>query len=822
MKRFVILLAGALLSFGSVCAQKVSDTQAIEYAKECYGQGLSMEQAVKVLQQKGVSIEQMKRLKTQYENGTLDIDRQSGKTSRERTNASLTRTVQWTAQMNQTDSLAMGLDNTQSMQNTPADSLDRIQPPKMTRLDSLNRIYGHDLFNNAKLSFEPNLQIATPDNYVIGPGDELGIAVYGSSEADLSQTVTPEGRIYISGLGPVSLKGLTVAQARTKLRKELGRIFGGLTDGSASVDVTLSGIRSIQVNVMGEATVPGTYTLPSLATVFHALYAAGGVTNTGTLRAIKVIRNNRTAGEVDVYRLLITGDNSGDIVLQDGDVVLIPPYVNLVSIHKGVKRPMRYELLQDETVADAIEYAGGFTNDAFRKSLNIMRQDDKGLKSFNVDSADYARFVLADGDKVAIGQRYQRSENKVIVEGAVYNPGTYAIDDEVKTVKQLIEAADGLREDAFLDRALLQREMPDWTLEMESVDLNQLYAGLIPDIELRPNDELYVASKTDMREEYIVSIAGPVALPGDYLYAEGMTIKDLIVRSGGLLESASLVKVDVSRRIKDPHSTDYSPVRSQLFTVTLGDGLQTEEGKDLVLEPFDQVYIRKSPSYNTQNTVTLQGEVLFAGSYALENTGVRVSEIIAKAGGVTPAGFIEGASLERQMTPEEQDKMNEIMYILSRQASRKDSVDTNLFKQTYRHYNVGFDLKAALEKPGSPADIILQPGDIITVPEYNGTVQILGSVLYPNAIAYEKGKKLDQYVKAAGGYSPLARRNKVFVLYMNGTAATGRNAKIVPGCKIVVPMKSRQAGVSISEILGITSTTASMASIVASMANMFR
>ena len=423
---------------------------------------------------------------------------------------------------------------------------------------------------------------------------------------------------------------------------------------------------------------------------------------------------------------------------------------------------------------------------------------------------------------MAIGQRYQRSENKVIVEGAVYNPGTYAIDDEVKTVKQLIEAADGLREDAFLDRALLQREMPDWTLEMESVDLNQLYAGLIPDIELRPNDELYVASKTDMREEYIVSIAGPVALPGDYLYAEGMTIKDLIVRSGGLLESASLVKVDVSRRIKDPHSTDYSPVRSQLFTVTLGDGLQTEEGKDLVLEPFDQVYIRKSPSYNMQNTVTLQGEVLFAGSYALENTGVRVSEIIAKAGGVTPAGFIEGASLERQMTPEEQDKMNEIMYILSRQASRKDSVDTNLFKQTYRHYNVGFDLKAALEKPGSPADIILQPGDIITVPEYNGTVQILGSVLYPNAIAYEKGKKLDQYVKAAGGYSPLARRNKVFVLYMNGTAATGRNAKIVPGCKIVVPMKSRQAGVSISEILGITSTTASMASIVASMANMFR
>lgn len=815
MKRFLILLIVATLGFGTVYAQKVPDTQAIEYAKDCYNQGLSMEQAVKVLQSKGVSIEQMKRLKTQYENGTLDMDRQSDKKSKEKTNASLARTVSRTAQMDHTDSIALSLDKSNSASNQP-------MQPQMTKQDSLNRIYGHDIFNNPKLSFEPNIQVATPENYVIGPGDELGISIYGSSEADLSQVVTPEGRIYVSGLGPVSLKGLTIDQARTKLKRELGRIFGGLADGSASISLTLNNIRSIQVNVMGEVPTPGTYTLPSLATVFHALYAAGGVTDTGTLRAIKVIRNNKTIGEVDIYKFLTTGDKSGDIVLQDGDVILIPTYKNLVSILKGVKRPMRYEVLDGETVATLIAYAGGLTNDAFRTALNIMRQDDQGLKAYNVREGQYETFELADGDKVAIGQRYQRSDNKVIVEGAVYNPGTYAIDGRLKTVKQLIEAADGLREDAFLERALLQREMPDWTLEMESIDLNQLYAGTIPDIELRANDELYVASKTDMREEYTVSIAGPVALPGDYLYANGMTIKDLIVRAGGLMESASLVKVDVSRRIKNPKSTEYSPIRSQLFTVTLGDGLQTEDGKDLILDPFDQVYIRKSPSYNTQNTVTIAGEVLFAGSYALENTGVRVSEIIAKAGGITPAGFIDGASLQRQMTDEEQEKMDEIMYILSRQASRKDSVDTNVFKQTYRHYNVGFDLKTALAKPGSPADIILQPGDIITIPEYNGTVQILGSVLYPNAIAFENGKKLDQYVKAAGGYSPLARKSKVFVLYMNGTAATGRHAKIVPGCKIIVPMKSRQAGMNLSEILGITSSTASMASIVASMATLFR
>lgn len=813
MKRFLTILVAALLCFGTVSAQKVTDAKAIEYAKECYAQGMQLEQAVKVLQSKGVSIEQMKRLKSQYENGTLEMDDLTNKTDKERSNARMTRTAQ-TVQQNENraiDSLA----GKQRAQN-------EAEKKPLTKQDSLNRVYGHDIFRNPEFSFTPNLQLPTPENYVIGGGDELGIVIYGSAEVDLSQPVTPEGRIYVSGLGPVALKGLTIEQARTKLRRELSSIYSGLATGSASLNIALNDIRSIQVNVMGEVMTPGTYTLPSLATVFHALYVSGGVSDIGTLRDIRVVRQNQVAATVDLYRFLTTGDTSGDIVLQDGDVVLVTPYVALVSIPQGVKRPMRYEVKEGETVSDLIRYAGGFTNDAFRTALNLTRQDDQGLRSYNIREAEYGTFGLADGDKVVIGQRFQKSANKVLIEGAVYNPGTYAIDDRIKTVKQLIAAADGLREDAFLDRVLLQREMADWSLESQSIDLNKLYSGEIADIPLRANDELYIPPKADMREEYIVSISGPVALPGDYLYAEGMTIKDLIVRAGGLLEAASLVKVDVSRRIKSPLSTEYSPQRSHLFSVSLGEGLQMEDGKDMVLEPFDQIYIRKSPAYNVQNTVTIEGEVLFAGAYALENTGVRVSEIIKKAGGITPAAFIEGASLQRQMTDEEQEKMDELMYILSRQASRRDSVDTSIFKQTYRHYNVGFDLQAALAKPGSPADIILQPGDIITIPEYNGTVQILGSVLYPNAIAYEDGKKLDQYVKAAGGYSQLARKSKVFVLYMNGTAATGRNAKIVPGCKIVVPMKSREKSTSLSEIMSITSQTASMASIVASMTTLFR
>ena len=814
MKRFLIVLILGIFCAAGAVAQKVTDAKALEYAKECYSQGMQIEQAVKTLQSKGVSIDQMKRLKAQYESGMLDTDDLTSKQNKEKSNTRQMRTTK----QDQDAKEKLAIDSlVQDQQEIILD-----EEPQMTKQDSLNRIYGHDIFRNKELSFTPNLQLATPGNYVIGAGDELGISIYGASEVDLSQTVTPEGRIYVSGLGPVSLKGLTIDQARTKLRRELSAIYGGLANGTASLDVALNNVRSIQVNVMGEVFAPGTYTLPSLATAFHALYAAGGVTDIGTLRTIKIVRNNEVAGTVDLYEFLLTGNNRGDIVLQDGDVVLVPTYSALVAVPQGVKRPMRYEMREGETLDALVRYAGGFTNDAFRTALNVTRQDDMGLTAFNVKEPEYASFAVADGDRIVIGQRYQRSSNKVTIEGAVYNPGTYAIDDNVKTVKQLIEAAEGLREDAFLDRALLQREMPDWSLEMESFDLNELYSGQIADIPLRPNDELYIAPKVDMREEYIVTVSGPVALPGDYLYAEGMTIKDLIVKAGGLLESASLVKVDVSRRIKSPMSTEFSPVRSQLFTVSLGEGLMMEDGKDLVLEPFDQIYIRKSPAYNVQNLITLEGEVLFAGSYALENTGVRVSEIIRKAGGVTPAAFLEGASLQRQRSEDDKEKMDELMYIMSRQASRRDSVDTRVFNQTYSHYNVGFDLKAALDKPGSPADIILQPGDIITIPEYNGTVQILGSVLYPNAVAFEEGKKLNQYVKAAGGYSQLARRNKVFVLYMNGTAATGRHAKIVPGCKIVVPMKSREGGVSLSEIMGITSQTASMASIVASMATLFR
>lgn len=822
-----MLISAFLLGVGSVAAQAVSDSQAIQYAMECQSKGYSTAQTIKYLQSKGVTIEQMQRLKSQYDNGTLKAG-QNGMSSGNYTQPGASRSSASTTST--TSAITDGSGNLASIEmagtTTNLGGENNLfasrRPLLLTKQDSLNRIYGHDIFGGQEmLSFTPNLQVATPENYVIGAGDNLGIVVYGDTEADISQFVTPDGTIYVRGIGPIAVQGLSIEQAKIKLKRELASIFGGLNDGSTSLNITLNDIRSIQIHVMGEVYMPGTFTLPSLSTVFHALYAAGGITDTGTVREIKVVRNNKVVGEIDLYKFLTTGDKSGDITLQDGDVILVSPYKNLISVPEGVKRPMRYEMLPGETLKTALDYAGGFTNSAYRTTVNVMRQNDMGLQVFNVPESDLEAFELADGDSIVIGQRYQRAANKAEVSGAVYNAGTYAIDDQVKSVLDLIAVAGGLREDAFLDRALLQREMADWTLEMESIDLNKLLSGEAEDIALRPNDRLIIPSKSSLHEKYTVTISGPVQKTGEYDYAEGMTIKDLIVRAGGLLESASLVKVDVSRRIKLPNSTEYSPNRSQLFTISLGEGLQTEEGKDFVLEPFDQVYVRKSPAYNMQNTVTLNGEILFAGSYALEGPDVRVSELLAQAGGVTPAGFIEGASLERLMTPEEQKKMDEIISILSRQASRRDSVDSKLFSQA-KHYSVGFDLKAALEHPGSAADIILQPGDIITVPEYNGTIQILGAVLYPNAIAYEEGKKLRHYVKAAGGYSQLARRSKVFVLYMNGTAAVGRNAKIMPGCKVVVPMKSRVNYMDFTDIMSVATSTASMASVVASMVTLLK
>ena len=683
------------------------------------------------------------------------------------------------------------------------------------------RIFGHDLFTNSRLTFEPNLSIATPDNYVLGPGDEVIIDVWGDSQMTIEATVSPDGKIFVSNVGPVTLAGLAISEAAQRLRGSLAAIYEGLYDGSVKMKLSLGSIRSIQVNVAGEVASSGTYTLPSLATLFHALHMAGGVEQLGTLRSIKVYRGGKLFSDVDVYDYILNGKTDKDIALRDGDLVTVAAYGKLAEVSGEVKRPMFYEMKGSETIGDLVRFAGGFTNDANRKMVSVTRRQGGEYRSFTVDSGDFDTFVLEDGDVVSVAGAIDRYENRVEVKGAVYREGYYAIDDKVNTVKELIARADGLRDDAFRSRALLYREKPDWTMEVQAIDLDGLMAGRVADISLRPNDILMIPAVSEMQEQYDVTIFGSVSRPDTYPYAENMTVEDLVITAGGLLESASTSNVIVTRRVKDPRSTRVSDTLFETFTVNISDALSTDGEGGFVLKPFDQVYVRRSPVYITQSSVTVRGEVTFEGTYPLSHRNMRISEIIGSAGNVTPGAFVEGAYLLRKMTDEERAQRRALREMIEAQAERGDKDSLNMAGvELSTVYSVGIDLEKALAAPGSDADIVLRDGDVISVPTYNGTVRVMGAVLYPNSVTYRVGKKMKYYVNAAGGYDNRARKNRAFVIYMNGMVASGTSAEIRPGCIIIVPSKAYSEPIKWSEVVGLVSSTASTAAVVISVLNL--
>ena len=684
-----------------------------------------------------------------------------------------------------------------------------------------SRIFGHDLFTIRQLTFEPNLSIATPDNYVLGPGDEVIVDVWGDSQMTIRATVSPEGKIFISNVGPVSLAGLTIAEASSRIRGALMSIYEGLADGSVQMKLSLGSIRSIQVNITGEVTASGTYALPSLATLFHALHVAGGVSDLGTLRSVKIYRGGQLFSDVDVYDYILNGNSSRDIALRDGDLISVSPYGKLVEITGNVKRPMFYEMKGGETVADLIRFAGDFAGEANRSRVGVTRRQGGKYDSFTVDSADFGNFALEDGDVVSVGGSIDRYENRVGIEGAVYRPGYYAIDNSMKTLKQLIERADGLREDAFMPRAILYREKPDWSLEVKSVDLAKLMSGEIADITLRPNDQFVVAAESGMRENYTVSVLGSVSRPDTYPYAENMTVEDLLVAAGGLLESASTANVAITRRIKDSKSLNVNDQLFETYTVNVNDSLSVDDGKEFVLEPFDQVYVRRSPVYITQSSVTVTGEVAFGGNYPLSHRNMRISEVIAAAGNVTPGAFVEGAYLLRRMTDEERVQNQALHDMITAQANSGSRDSLNMAGVEIQSvYPVGINLEAALNNPGSDADIVLRDGDVVSVPLYNGTVRVMGAVLYPNSVTFTEGKKMKYYVDAAGGFDTRARKNKAFVIYMNGMVASGKSAEIRPGCIVIVPSKNQTNPISWAEAVGLLSSTASTAAVIISVLNL--
>lgn len=836
MKKISLLLLVLLFGIGQIFAQ-MSDEQVVKMLQEAQKKGMSQQQMIVMLTQQGVTKEQLLRLKSAYESGKSGKTSagQSSADSRLRTTPSAVNSKVATPEEKETevkDSRYLKpfpVEQPSSLQEDPLKGTTFIDSltfqmelnERIERLmkDKQKNIFGREIFNNNQLTFEPQLNIATPDHYILGPGDEVIIDIWGASQDNIRQTISPDGNIIIQGYGPLHLSGLTAKEANARVENELAKIYSGIRSGASSIRLTLGNIRSIQVNVMGEVLMPGTYTLPSLASAFHALYNAGGVNPIGSLRSMKIYRNGREVADVDVYDYLLKGKNDVNIALQDGDVIVVNPYQNQVKLEGKVKRPMIYEMKDSESVSDLLEYAGGFTGDAYKKSIRIIRKSGRERQVFNVDQADFGVFPLTDGDEVTVDSVLDRFENRVEVRGAVYREGLYAIGEDVTTVKQLVNRAEGLRGDAFPNRAVIYREKPDLSTEIIALDILGIVSGNKEDVRLEKNDVLYIPSVFELQEEYIISVKGAVGYPGTYKYVSNMTLEDLIVQSGGLLESASTVRVDVARRIKDPRSTSVGERRAETYTFTLKNGLVIIGPEDFTLQPFDEVYVRRSPGYQEQQNIFIRGEVVFGGEYALAKKGERLSDLVKRAGGLTAEAYPEGARLLRKTTDDEKAKIKTLLKLA--QQGGRDSISMEQL-DLGNTYFVGIELKKALEYPGSEWDVILREGDELQVPEYNGTVKISGAVMYPNTVVYKNKAKLKYYISQAGGYAQRAKKSRAFVIYMNGTVtiAKGNRTKLSPGCEIVVPTKQPRKGMSLAEIMSLASSTTSMAAMVTSILNM--
>ncbi len=790
------MVVGAMLFAAPTIDAKMTDDQVIEYIKAQSAAGKSEKQIGQELLAKGVTPDQIERLKKIYGDGTKST-----------TNTVVTKASNLECRENPVD------DVTEDQLGEVSSSLnDEIV---LGNNEGVRKIFGHDVFNNRALSFEPNANIATPQDYRLGPGDEVVIDIWGASEDRIRQTISPEGSIIISQIGPVYLNGLTIKDANERVKDLFSQKYAGVAEEETDVALSLGQIRTIQVDVMGDVSVPGTYRLSPFSNVFHALYRAGGISNIGSMRNIQVVRNGKLLSNVDVYEFLFGGKDTGNVRLMEGDVIIVPPYNELVSIQGNVKRPMYYEIKAGESLKDVLEYSGGLTGDAYADIVNVTRQENNENKMYNVQQSEFDAYHLKDGDKIMIGTILDRYANRVELKGAVMRPGLYAIDDNVNTLKKLIELADGLTEDAYTERALLYRQGDDLSLEIVPVNLSDLMNGKKADIVLKRNDMLVVSGIHELNDRGEVRIIGPVARPDLYVYAENMTVNDLILMAGGLLQGASTSRVDVARRIIDPESLKPTDETAKVYSFALENGLAIADGAEFKLYPYDVVIIRNSPGYQVQKMVDITGEVLFEGSYALTRRNERVSDLVRRAGGLIDGAYLKGASLRRKMSDDEILARKETLRLAMQDSEDSVSIDK---LELSPFYNVGIDLTKALENPGSYYDVALREGDVLNVPEQVTTVKIVGEVLFPNTVNFVPGKKLKYYIDQAGGYGNQAKKSKAFVVYMNGQVARAkRNTVIEPGCQIVIPSKPKRNGSNLAEILAISSSLASFGTMAATI-----
>ena len=844
MKRNILsILLLIMCPLLATAQSSMTDDQLMQFVIREHNAGTSQQQIVTKLMQRGVDIQQIRRVKAKYErqikqsglgnvadkavgDAETRMRQNNGKTKDSNTPEITTSkdagtsyhiqditTWQQTYDENSEDFIRMQAELGGLL---PTDSIEWLnQLLKEKELDQ-KKVFGRDIFNNKELTFEPNMNIATPQNYKLGPGDAVFIDIYGASQKTIEGTISPDGEITIDGFGPVHVSGLTVAQANSKLRSTLGARYS-----SSQIKLTVGQTKTIMVNVMGEVKVPGTYTLSAFATVFHALYMAGGTNELGTLRSIKVYRNNKLVTVVDIYDYILNGKLTGNIRLADNDVIVVGPYDCLVNITGKVKRPMYYEMKRNESLSTLLKYSGGFAGDAYTKSVRVVRKTGQQRSVFNIEEFDMASFHVSDGDSVSVDSILPRYENTVELKGAVFRPGLYQLGNNINSVRSLIEHAEGITEEAFTNRAVMHRMKADRTLEVVSVDLAGILNGTSADIPLKENDVLFVPTKQDAMVDRTITIHGEVHYPGIYEDADNETIEGVILQAGGLRESASMVKVDVARRVSDPKATVNDSIIARTYSFAIKDGFVVDGTPGFTLMPFDEVYVRKSPGYSAQQNIKVEGQAMFPGTYTLSMKNERLSDILKKAGGVTDLAYTPGARLERRITPDEKLRMQTITNMLNSQ-SGNDSLDIKKLDLGNTYY-VGIELDKAIAEPGGDADIVLREGDRLIIPEYNGTVKISGDVMYPNTVAYEKGKRASYYIDQAGGWGDRAKKSNTYIIYMNGTVAkVGHNAKIMPGCEIVVPSKPKKDARTLAQILTIGTSVASLATMIATIANIVK
>lgn len=807
----------------------MTDQQVIAYIKQQTAAGKNQQQIAQELLAKGVTPEQAQKIKAQYEAQQAQANggsKAGNTTSRMRSSSQNAKGVSRKNTKTSTTNEAESEMQTQSAEEVDlfSSSLDEFLLGPEEVIDTVPeiKIFGHDIFNTNSLTFEPNTNVGTPQNYRLGPGDEVIIDIWGANEEHLRQVISPEGSIMIEQLGPVFLNGLTINQANSHIKNSFSRKYAGMEEAETDIQLTLGETRSILISVMGEVETPGTFIVSPFSSVFNALYLAGGINDIGSLRNINVLRNGRNIAGVDIYDFIMNGKSDGNITLQEGDVIIVPPYDQLVNITGNVKRPMYYEMKPEETVATLVEYAGGFSGDAYSGMVRLERHTGLENELYNIDRNDFRVYHLQDGDVVTVGTVLDRYANKVELEGAVMRPGMYAIGQNVSTVAELIAAAEGLKEDAYKGRALLYREGPELQLQVLAIDLGEIMSGIAPDVKLQKNDVLVISSIDEIIDRGYITIQGQVAFPGEYPYAENYSLEDVILAAGGLLEGASTARVDIARRIVDPAATEQTLQTAEIFSVSIDKTLKMGTGVNFKLQPFDMVLVRMSPGYEEQQTVSVGGEVLFAGDYVLEKRNERLSDIIKRAGGVLDEAYIKGAYLERRLSEAEYQARQEVMRLAMQNQNENDSIALSKI-EVADTYNVGIDLQKALENPGTHYDLVLQEGDHLFIPQIQSTVKISGDVMFPNAVVYEPGKKLSYYINMAGGYGERAKKNKAFIVYMNGTVTRAkRNSEIEPGCQIIVPSKSPSSGANWGQIMAIASSFTSIAALAATITNIFK